>query len=84
MKSLLDVLEPTGASFYATDVTTVDVRDADLRVVRCYSPELQALDVGYRTRFLGGPRLRTRPYELGLIDEPLRFETLNPAPHPFP
>jgi ribosomal protein S12 methylthiotransferase accessory factor len=82
--SLLAVPQLANASFYAADLTTIDVRDADLRVIRCYSPELQPLDVGYRTRFLGGARLRERPAELGMRSGPLTFAQMNPAPHPFP
>jgi ribosomal protein S12 methylthiotransferase accessory factor len=82
--SFLEVPQLADVSFYATDLTTVDVRDADLRVVRCYSPELQPLDVGFRTRFLGGQRLRHRPVEMGCATEPLTFAQMNPAPHPFP
>jgi ribosomal protein S12 methylthiotransferase accessory factor len=34
--------------------------------------------------YLGHPRIYNLPYELGLVDEPLSYEDLNPGPVPFP
>jgi ribosomal protein S12 methylthiotransferase accessory factor len=42
------------------------------------------LDVLQRARFLGNPRLRTVPAQLGYRARPLSVDDLNPDPHPFP
>lgn len=72
-----------GTSGYAVDVTSPDVRDAGLSVVRVVAPELCALDVEHRARLLGGARLYDEPVRLGMCE---RFEEcdVNPDPHPFP
>ena len=58
---------------YAVDVTSSDIRDAGLRVVRVIAPELCALDVQHTAQLLGARRL----YEFA-------GGGLNPDPHPFP
>jgi ribosomal protein S12 methylthiotransferase accessory factor len=73
-----------GLGAYAVDVTSPDVRDLGLSVVRVVAPELCALDVSQRAQFLGGRRLYTAAHEAGLVAAPLRPEDLNPLPHPFP
>ncbi|HEY8027941.1 MAG TPA: YcaO-like family protein [Gaiellaceae bacterium] len=66
-------LAQRNVSAYAVDVTSSDVRDAGLFVVRVIAPELCALDVEHTAQLLGGKRL----YEYASGD-------LNPDPHPFP
>ncbi len=73
-----------GTSAYAVDVTSPDVADAGLAVVRVLAPELCALDVEHDSRLLGGRRLYEEPVRLGLRDRTLREEDVNPDPHPFP
>ncbi len=73
-----------GVRAYATDLTSPEVRQAGLHVVRVLCPQLCPLDVGYQRRFLGGPRLYEAAWRLGLRERPLGFEELNPYPHPFP
>lgn len=76
-------LAAVGASVYAVDLTTEDVRRVGLHVWKAVSPELQPLDVGYDRRFLGGTRLLTlagRHRERGVALP----SDLNPWPHPFP
>ena len=73
-----------GLSAYAVDVTSPDVRDLGLSVARVIAPELCALDVSHRARFLGGSRLLTAAHEIGLARSPLDVADLNPLPHPFP
>lgn len=58
---------------YAVDVTSSDVRDAGLFVVRVIAPGLCALDVEHTAQLLGAKRL----YEYA-------SGALNPDPHPFP
>jgi ribosomal protein S12 methylthiotransferase accessory factor len=84
LASLVDRLAERGLTGYAVDVTAPDVRAAGLTVVKTLVPELVQLDVDHRARFLGGRRQYEAACELGLRDVPLRFEDLNPDPHPFP
>jgi ribosomal protein S12 methylthiotransferase accessory factor len=81
---ILERLARHGLELYAVDVTSPDVEEAGLRVVRAVVPELCPLDVEHRARFLGARRLRETPFELGLVVAPLAFADLNPDPHPFP
>jgi ribosomal protein S12 methylthiotransferase accessory factor len=73
-----------GLSAYVVDVTSPDVRSLGLSVARVIVPELCALDVSHRARFLGGTRLYTAAHEAGLVPAPLEPADLNPLPHPFP
>jgi len=69
---------------YAVDVTAPDIAAAGLCVAKVVAPELQPLDVAYDARFLGGSRLYSAAFELGLAAAPATFDGLNPDPHPFP
>lgn len=84
LDALVDHLDQQGIDVLAVDMTSPDVREGGAAVFRAFSPQLQPLDVGYDARYLGGNRLRQRPYELGLVPAPLGDEDLNPLPHPFP
>lgn len=81
--ALVSTLAANGTELYAVDLTSPDVREAGGHVVKVFSPQLQPLDSGYRRRFLGGRRLRTRPVELGLV-APEDASRISPLPHPFP
>ena len=72
------------ASAYAVDVTSPDVRDAGVTVVRVVAPELCALDVEHAAPLHGGRRLYEEPRRLGLRPRALSEDELNPDPHPFP
>jgi ribosomal protein S12 methylthiotransferase accessory factor len=67
-------LAARGIDTYAVDVTSPDVREAGLCVMRAVAPRLIPLDVRHDARFLGGDRQRVA----------CRFGELNPDPHPFP
>jgi ribosomal protein S12 methylthiotransferase accessory factor len=77
-------LATSGIDTYAVDVTTADVREAGLRVVRVIAPRLCPLDVRQDACFLGADRLRLAPAALGLRPRPLAYDELNDDPHPFP
>ncbi|MBI5030472.1 MAG: YcaO-like family protein [Chloroflexi bacterium] len=65
------------------DLTTPDVRDAGLAVVRAIIPGFHPLVVGHSIRALGGNRLWTIPQKLGYPG--ITRETGdNPVPHPYP
>jgi ribosomal protein S12 methylthiotransferase accessory factor len=84
VEALCARVERAGSSAYAVDVTSPDVRELGLTVVKVLAPELCALDVVHRARFLGGRRLYAAPVELGLRQGPLAEADVNPEPHPFP
>lgn len=77
-------LNRQGVRVSAVDVTSPDVAAGGLCVAKVFSPELSPLDSGYQNRYLGGARLRKRAAQVGLRDRELRFDELNPFPHPFP
>lgn len=85
---LIDALcakvKEAGANVYAVDVTSPDVAEAGFSVVKALSPQLQPLDAGWSTRFLGGDRIRRVPAVLRGQQDPLTDEQLNHWPHPFP
>ena len=84
IQSVLSRLARRRVSAYAVDVTSPDVRSLGLSVARVVVPELCALDVSHRARFLGGSRLLTAAFEAGLAPAPFELADLNPLPHPFP
>jgi ribosomal protein S12 methylthiotransferase accessory factor len=84
IEELLDRVARIGTSAYAVDVTSPDVASLGLHVVRALVPELCPLDVVHAARYLGGRRLYHAAFDAGLADAPLRFEDVNPLPHPFP
>jgi ribosomal protein S12 methylthiotransferase accessory factor len=84
IERIVERLAAHGGSAYVVDVTSPDVLELGLSVARVVSPELCALDVSHRARFLGGSRLLTAALEAGLVSAPLRLDDLNPLPHPFP
>jgi len=73
-----------GVTAYAVDVTSPDVAEAGLRVVRVIAPELCQLDVEHRARLHGGRRVYEEPRRLRRADRILAEDDLNPDPHPFP
>jgi len=84
VEQLTDRLSEDGISAYAVDVTSPDVAAAGLSVAKVVAPELCPLDVRHDSRFLGGARLLNAAFELGLSDQPLALDAVNPFPHPFP
>lgn len=77
-------LRGQGLTPYAVDVTSPDIKQAGLYVVKVIIPEFCPLNADYRLRFPGGKRLYHAAYQLGLRASPLSNEELNPYPHPFP
>lgn len=65
------------------DVTTDDIRQLGLSVVRAVIPGFHPLFMGHRFRALGGRRLWEVPQRLGYKGI-TRAAGDNPAPHPFP
>lgn len=66
------------------NLTTPDISGCGGYVYKTFVHGFNQLDCGYRRRFLGGKRLRTRPFEMGLVNSTLKFNDFNVWPHPFP
>lgn len=82
LRSMLRAIDRAALRPLFCDLTTPDVRQLGLRVVRAVVPGLHPLTVGHRVRALGGRRLYDVPARLGF---PVRAPgDTNPAPHPFP
>jgi ribosomal protein S12 methylthiotransferase accessory factor len=77
-------VKAAGSDAYAVDVTSPDVRELGVTVVKVVAPELCALDVPHGARFLGGRRLYEAAVAVGLRELPLAEDDVNPDPHPFP
>lgn len=81
LRFLIDRLKAIGTDAIAVDLTTDEVRDAGLWVVRVVVPGLLPMSTIYRARFLGHSRLYTYPEQAGFGT---RVEgDINPAPQPF-
>jgi len=71
-----------GQDVIAVDLTTSDVAELGLHVVRVVVPGCHPLHMGHAFRCKGGDRLSTVPVRLGASDWSPEQE--NPYPHPFP
>jgi ribosomal protein S12 methylthiotransferase accessory factor len=80
--ALVAEVAASGEDVIACDLTTPDVAELGLAVVRVVVPGFHPLHMGHANRCLGGRRLATLPLMAGVEDwSPARD---NPYPHPFP
>ncbi len=78
-------LRGAGYELIVTDVTTPDVAEVGLSVVRAIVPGLMPLHYHHQRPFLGVRRLAEVPYRLGWDRRGWSPDSgLNPFPHPFP
>jgi ribosomal protein S12 methylthiotransferase accessory factor len=82
LKTCLKILRERNQACYYVDVTTLDVEELGLKVVKVIMPKLQPLYLDERFRYWGGSRLRNVPKILGQKKADAQ-ERLNPIPHPF-
>lgn len=80
---LLERIRSAGYRPLVADLTTPDVADLGLTVVRAIIPGLHPLFYGFRTRALGGRRLWELPQRLGYVGRTIGSGDC-PFPHPFP
>ena len=80
---LLDQVEQTGHRVLLADLTTPDIRELGLTVIRAVIPGFHPLFMGHRLRALGGRRLWETPQKLGYPGI-TGADGDNPAPHPYP
>lgn len=71
-----------GFDVLETELTTRDIADLGLHVVKVIVPGLVPLTADHRYPALASPRFRGVPHKLGLCDDGA-FD-FNPIPHPFP
>ena len=79
LASLVSAVAATGEDVVAVDLTSTDVADLGLSVVRVVVPGFHPLQMGHANRCLGGHRLATALHAAGRDPE-----QDNPYPHPFP
>ena len=84
LDELKDILRINNIRLYLIDITTSDIVNGGLKVVRAYCPDLIPINMDCRYRFLGVPRIYDFPVKLGVSDILSKEEDLNPLPHPFP
>ena len=83
LTNLVRSVSELGSTVYVADLTSEDVRDLGLSVVRAIIPGFHPLFMGHHLRALGGTRLWNVPHRLGFTNPP-KIGRDNPAPHPFP
>jgi ribosomal protein S12 methylthiotransferase accessory factor len=82
LRFVRDALRAAGLRLLIVDVTTPDIAELDLRVVRAVIPGLHPLVIGHAKRVLTSVRLRDVPIRLGYEQSPLAEDEAN-RPHPF-
>jgi ribosomal protein S12 methylthiotransferase accessory factor len=83
LRTLVARVSSVGHRILLKDITSPDVQELGLSVVRAVIPGFHPLVVGHRFRALGGSRLWQLPQQLG--HKGIRKETGdNPLPHPYP
>jgi len=83
LRDLIDQVRSVNHQVLLADLTTPDVGDLGLSVVRAVIPGFHPLFMGHATRSLGGTRLWAIPKQLGYHGV-TRESGDNPAPHPYP
>ncbi len=83
LQNLVQLISKLNYKVFLIDLTTPDIMDLGLNVVRILIPGFHPLFLGHRLRALGGTRLYQVPQELGYpgINH---HDGDNPVPHPFP
>ena len=84
IQTLVERLKQKDLNVIVKDLTTVDVNEAGFKVIRVVVPGMQPLDVSHARRHLGGKRIYEVPCQMGLRQQPITEENVNPYPHMFP
>jgi ribosomal protein S12 methylthiotransferase accessory factor len=83
LEELTRKIRAVNRSVLLMDVTTPDVCELGLSVIRAIVPGFHPLFIGHRRRAIGGSRLWEVPQRLGYVGITRELGD-NPAPHPFP
>jgi ribosomal protein S12 methylthiotransferase accessory factor len=81
LRNLVEAIASTSHAIFVKDLTTSDVQELGLSVVRAVIPGFHPLFMGHGNRALGGIRLWSVPQALGYAGITNQD---NPAPHPYP
>jgi ribosomal protein S12 methylthiotransferase accessory factor len=80
----LKLLAKRGLDVVVVDMTSPDIEDVGLKVVRVLIPGLQLLHGDHRYPHLGGKRIYGMRQALGFGEGVVTERDLNPYPHPLP
>ena len=83
LQSLIEKVRTVCHKVLLADLTSPDVRNLGLTVVRAVIPGLHPLFIGHSLRAMGGSRLWEVPQKLG-YQGITQASGDNPAPHPYP
>lgn len=83
LKVIVEKIHAIHHKVLVADLTTMDVQELGLRVVRAVIPGFHPLFMGHHLRALGGSRLWEVPQKLG-YQGITRESGDNPVPHPYP
>ena len=85
LKFVVETLAKKGFDALVVDQTSPEQEALNLFTVSTIVPGLVPIDFGW-TMQRGPlmPRVRNAPVEAGWFEAPLKYEDLNPVPHPFP
>ncbi|MGB6743303.1 MAG: YcaO-like family protein [Candidatus Sulfotelmatobacter sp.] len=83
LEHCVGTLQRAGSRVLYVDLTTSDVIDYGIHVVRAIATGLQPIHFGWGEERLGGVRLFELPHKLGFASATLRESDLNPCPHPL-
>ena len=82
LDSLIQRISSVGHPVLLADITTEDIKDLGLHVLRAIIPGFHPLYMGHQFRALGGSRLRVMQKKFA-TRHPGQIKIDNPFPHPF-
>lgn len=83
LDQIVGALQQIGSRALYADVTTPDLKDFPIHVVRALATHLQPISFGDGQQRLGGRRLYELPRKLGYSTQVRTEADLNPCPHPL-
>lgn len=84
LQYLVNKLAEKGLEVIAVDLTTEDVKELGIHVVKMVVPGMVELPRNENERILTSKRIYSVPVDLGVRTVPSRRDELNASPHPFP
>ncbi|AYG64426.1 YcaO-like family protein [Rhizobium jaguaris] len=84
LATIADLLKAAHQEVVLIDVTSTEIADHGLFVVRAVSPTLVRPTLGRQARHLRNPRIREIPMKLGYVDDIPTTASLYQNAHPFP
>ncbi|MDR7071688.1 TOMM precursor leader peptide-binding protein [Fictibacillus barbaricus] len=85
LQAVLDVFKQLKLEVIVVDQTSPELKRNALHCVKVVIPGMLPMTFGHHlTRLKGLDRVLKIPAKLGYVKRPLKFNELNPYPHPFP